>query len=676
MENNLIERAIRGIKTKATGGELIVLVAVIAVLSFLTHHHIIELPAFSCQIPVLDNVSGVLDMQDSWDGLVKQVCATNSIIKIAAVITFSYLLLCVLLICSPLKASPVMYFSGIYLLNEKEEKPQFNEALKLILFSRNLLPLYFAYFYCYYHNFTLSLHQSANLTFLFSGLVTLLLFIEMFGNSEMTWDERISGLRIHLTEKKEEKLREQIKKQNRWYYRVFHNIGGPKITIAISLIFWGCLAINILREGVPPQDYDEVLYKRAAPIWEDNAYFALAGLDAPEGTQDFYEYGRQEVVFNSKRYTSYKKEVGIPYTHEVPEIPFSLYHPDKLANGLTFDSRDLDQWSCLYDMGAKESSPSCVSKEDVLNLIDANLELWRRFRELPTYSSFSIPDLFLESYYSGEDLIGLVKLNNVYILDLQAQGLSKQAMGEWQRYMELYLKMVNTHSSLLDKSVFLVALGGQFSVLETLFYNDPQLAVEYGSEIHELLDINDVAFFGAGEIIANDWRITEPLMLPSLGSVPYQKRLMYKCIEEYQRIAALPAGEYLQMQDYRFCKEQYPTDLNTWLIRSISGPGNFASNMIHNLLMGGMLKGGKIIGNMHKNISDYKMALVAVELIKNKVSSENVQDYLNAMPEAYWNPITKSPFLWDKGKQMLYYANVEDPGLAPSRMFRVKLVSD
>lgn len=676
MENNLIERAVREIKTKATGGELIVLVAVMAVLSFLTQNHIIELPAFSCQMPVLDTVSDVLDMQDSWDSFAKQVCATNFIIKIAAIITFPYLFLCVLLICSPLKASPVMYFSGIYLLNQKEEKPQFHEALKLILFSRNLLALYFAYFYCYYHDFTLSLHQSINLSFLFAGLNTLLLFMETFSNYGLAWDERISGLRVHLTEMKEEKLREKIKKQNRWYYRVFHNIGGPKIIITISLIFWGCLAFNVLREGAAPQEYNEMLYKRAAPIWKDNACFALAGLDAPEDIQDFYEYGRQEVVFNSKKYTSYKKEVGIPYTHEVPEVPFSSYHPEKLSKGLAFDSRDLDQWRCLYDMGAEENSSSCVSKEDVLNLIDANPELWRRFRELPAYSSFSIPDLFLESYYSGEDLIGLAKLNNVYIIDLQAQGHSKQAMDEWQRYMELYLKMVSEPSSLVDKAVFLVALGGQFSVLETLFYNDPQLAVEYGSEIHEFLDINHVTFFGADEIIVNDWRIFEPLMLPSLGSVPYQKRLLYKCIEEYQRIADLPAEEYLQMQDYRFCKEQYPIDPNTWLISSMGGPGNFVSNFIHNLLMGGLLKGGKMIGNMHKNISDYKMALVAVELIKNEVSSENVQDYLNAMPEAYWNPITKVPFLWDEDKQMLYYANVENPDLAPSRMFRVKLVSD
>ena len=327
-------------------------------------------------------------------------------------------------------------------------------------------------------------------------------------------------------------------------------------------------------------------------------------------------------------------------------------------------------------MGAKESSSSCVSKGDVLNLIDANPELWRRFRELPAYESFSIPDLFLESYYSGEDLIGLAKLNNVYIIDLQAQGHSKQAMDEWQRYMELYLKMVSEPSSLVDKAVFLVALGGQFSVLETLLYNDQQLAIEYGSEVHELLDINHVAFFGAGEIIANDWRITEPLMLPFLGSVPYQKRLMYKCIEEYQRIADLPAGDYLQMQDHRFCEEQYSIDPNVWFIRSFSGPGNFVSNLIHNLLMGGMLKGGKMIGNMHKGISDYKMAIIAVELIKNEVSSDNVQDYLNAMPEAYWNPITKGPFLWDEGKQMLYYANVENPDLAPPRTFKVNLISD
>jgi len=671
MNNDLKEQAIKKIKLGATGGELIILVTVIAILFFLTQHHIIELPAFSCQIPILDIVSDTLDMQDSWNGVAKQVCASNFIIKIATVITFPYLFFCVLLIYSPLKASPTMYFSGIYLLNEKEEKPEFHEALKLILFSRNLLPLYLAYLYCYHHGFTLTLHQSVNLSFLFAGLATLLLFLETFSNSEMTWDERVSSLRINLTEKKKEKLRKHIKKQNKWYNRAYHKIG-----VTLSLLLWGYLAINVLREEVPPQNYNEVLYKRAAPVWEDNAYFALAGLDAPEDVRNFYEYGRQEIIFNSGRYTRYKKEVGIPYTHKTPESSFSLYHPDNLGDGLALDSHDLNRWDCLYNMNAKENSSSCVNKEDVLNLIDANPELWRRFRELPGHSSFSIPDLLLESYYSGEDLIKLTKLNNVYILDLQAQGHSKQAMNEWQRYVELYLKIVNAHSSLIDKAVFLVVFRAQFSVLETLLYNEPQLAIEYGDRIQKTLNINNVTFFGAGNLIADDWRIIEPWTLPSLGSVPYQKELIYECIEENRRIANLPADEYFQMQDYRLCEEQYPRDPGVWALKSFTEPGNYVSNIIHYLLMGGLPKGGEMIGSIHKTISDFKMTSVAVELIKNEVSSRNVQDYLNTMPEAYWNPITKAPFLWDEDKQMLYYSNLENPDLTPLRTFRVKLVSD
>lgn len=226
------------------------------------------------------------------------------------------------------KDDPIPLSFGCLFLNEKGEKPQFHETFKLVFFSMNLLPLYFLFIYWYHTGFALNLHQSANISFLFAGLVATVLFIETFlGSAERVWDERVSGLRFHLTEKKNEKIAKLAEKQNRGYCRFFYKIRWFEIGALFAFIIWGSLAFNVLRQGLPPEGYDEFLYKREAPVWENNAYFVLAGLDAPKEVTDYYEYGLQEVVYNSERFARHKKKTGIPYTHDVPDIEITLYEP-------------------------------------------------------------------------------------------------------------------------------------------------------------------------------------------------------------------------------------------------------------------------------------------------------------------------------------------------------------
>jgi hypothetical protein len=667
--DELKPRVLKQVKLSAVGVEIIGIIVLVFAFFLLAKHHIIELPElFACQIPVLDMSSGAMDPELSLDENIGKICDANIIIKLAAVVSLPYLFLCILLISSPLKSSPVMYFFKTYLLNEEGGQPKFHEAMRLILFSRAALPFYYAYFYCGYYGFVLGLHPLMNLSFSLAGFSSLLLVLEVFQKSDLVWEERISGLRIYM---KDEKLAKVIKEKNRWCNKTADKLGMGKIGPIIGLLLWGFLTINVLRDGMPPKDYDEVVYQRPSPAWEDNAYFALAGLDAPEDVEDFYNYGREEAIYNSRVFMRYKEELGVPF-HDVPEVAYSLYQPGRKDGGLRFDAGDLDKWWCLYNIEAKESASDCPDKEEVLALIDKNTELWRRFRELPSYSFFSIPDVFIGDYYSGQDLIGLARLNAVYILDLQEKGHSDEAIREWRRYWDLYLKMLHTHTNMVEKVVFLVLTGVQFDVLEMLLYNEPDLAIQYGDQIKEALDITDVNFFRAGFLIADEWRGLETYMLGTMGSMPYHRRLMRQCIAEYERVGKLSADEYLRHYDHKMCMDIYPRD-NEFVVSLIS-PGNPITNIIQYLLMGGVVKGGEIIANMHEAISDYKKVIVAIELIRNKVAPENVQSYVDEMGEDYFDPITKAPFLWNDEKQVLYTPNIDDPTLEPLRTFRVRLV--
>jgi hypothetical protein len=676
---NKFELEKKNLKTGALVTELAVIIVAIMAMHVLMELRVIHLPISSCNLPIYKpevvGTTDSLDMGDSWDDIADTVCKVNTFAKMVGYIGFPYLLLCALMIASPLKRTPTMFYTGTYLLNEKGEKPQFHEALKLVLFSLGLLPIYVAYAYFFYHDFAVTMHQLFNMSFLFGGAGAFFLFLEVFRKSDLTADEQASGLRYHLIEKKEEGLKKRNEKRVKWYNKPAYSVVGYKVVVTLRFLIFGFFAINVMREVGPPKDYNEIIYKRPATVWKDNAYFALAGLDAPADVQNFYEFGRQEVIYHSGRYTRFKKEIGVPYVDDVPESDFSL-KPDDISERLAFDDGGLELWGCFNNIAENLSLEDCSDKDKILELINANSQVWERFCTLPDYSVFSLPDKSLEEdFYSGSEFIDLARLNVIYILDLQAQGRSAQAMEEWLRYMDLYLKIINEPSNMVEKAVFLVVLGIQYHALEPLLYNDPGLVISYGDRVQKLFDITDVNYFGAGDLLANDWRVLEPAMLSPTGVVHHHRKLLYKCVEENKTLASLPADEYFKMQDFELCHGIYG-DIGDDMLTSVVSPGNPISNIIYYLVMGGVVKGGEIIANMYRFVADMKMATVAVELIRNDVAPEGVEDYLKTMPETYWNPITKSPFSWDEEKQQLYYFNPTDNKGTSVRSFHVNLSAE
>jgi hypothetical protein len=644
----------------------------------------INLAGFECTIPYLEQYDLDTDIGD-WKENVETFCQSNFIVHMGGYVLFVYILLAALCVASPIKATPVQYlvghkmrlYAGTYYTNAKGEQPELHEAIRLILVSRHLFPWYLLYLYYMIYDFKTSLYNGGGASWVILTLVIGLRLYERFSSSKLLWDERFSGLRIHLTKDAIAQIDEQASKLYKWYNRISYKVeifGERKqITQILIFVFLGFFSFNFIRDVAPPTNYNEVVYSRPAPAWEDNAYFALAGLDAPEGVTDFYEYGRQRIIFHASRWAEYKKKIPVPYVHDVPTVEYNLFKPYEPVEKLGFDKQEIENWRCLYNLDAKLNMPTCPSMEDVLSLRQSNSTLWQRFQRLADNRVFSMPDHFVDTTYSSQDLIKLVNLHAVYLLDLQSKGYNEKAMQEWVKYMNLYKGMVSAHSVLVDKAIFLIVFKTHADVLETLIYNDPQIAVAYGDEIREAILIKDVSFFRAGQMIVDDWRGIEPLFIPTMGMSANQKRELISCFKENQKLAEWPAKGYFKPRDDRICEAEFPNDLGDQMLKNLLESGNVITNIIHSLLMGGILKGEELIGNMHRNIADFQMANVAMELIRNEVRARDVSSYLNDMPKEYWNPITEEPFLWDEQNGWLYYPNLEDPDLVPNRMFRVNL---
>jgi hypothetical protein len=564
-----------------------------------------------------------------------------------------------------------MLWQGMYLENQRGEKPEFLEALKLILFGNRFIPLYFLYFYFAYYDFSLTLHDQWRIGLLTAFLACALRVMdECHPISEITWDERVSGLRFKLTEKAQRKFNKRVEKNYKWFStKIAFKLSKYKIAPITALLVFGFLAFNLVREGSTPENYDQYLYQRPATAWEDNAYFGLAGLDAPAAVQDFYTYGRAKAANDSSKYVAYKKRIGIPFTNDVPNIDHSLAQEEG-AKPIHFINEGDDNWACIFNIEAIKSNQTCPAASDALKKIQDNQTLWTRFNTLPDYKNFSIPDQFIDPSYDVTDLLSLAKLKAVSIIDLQNNGQSDAAVSEWARYMKLYLSMVETSSSLVHKATFLVLVTMQFDVIETLLYNEPSLALSHGDTIKQTLDVQNVNAFHADTLIADDWRILEPWWLGAMGRMPYQQRLTYACFEENKRIADLPAKQFFEKKGHDMCPEQYPEDYN--ILKAFVQPGDPVTNIIQNIIMGGIVKGYGLIQNMHYQIADFKMATLGINIIQKDIRSEDTQDYLNASPENLQNPLTQLPFLWDEREGKIYYEDPDSTAKKSHRAFHLK----
>ena len=402
----------------------------------------------------------------------------------------------------------------------------------------------------------------------------------------------------------------------------------------------------------------------------------MAGLDAPKEIGNFYEYGRQRIIFHAARWAKYKRKIPVPYVHDVPQIEYSLFKPYEPIEKLEFDANEIYNWDCLYNEPLKLDTPDCPSMDEVLALRQRNSVLWQRFLSLGDYKTFSMPDHFIDRTYSAQNIMKLARLHAVHLLDIQAKGYSEKAMEEWVRYMTIYKQMVHNHSTMVGKAIFLILFKTHMNALESLIYNDPQLAVTHNDAIRKAIYIDSVLQFQAGQLIADDWRIISPSFLPTMGMTSHHKKELLSCFNQNQKLAELPAAEYFNQENIRICEAEFRSDFTKQIRDSFLEPGFFVTNLVFGLLIGGVIKGEELIGSMHRNIADIQMANAGIELIRQNIQPQDVQTQLNNMSKNLWNPITEEPFLWDESNGWIYYPNPEDPSLEASRVFRVNLTGN
>lgn len=666
---------IKSHRSNALAGDLVTIVIFSFIIYLFFFHNFMGVSEPACVTTPAQSAFKTVDMLESMGTFLKQQCAIEQTLRLLWVFVLLYFVLCISLVCSPFKATFGSYCNGIYFSNECGERPSLRQATLLVLGNVSIFPILLMALYWKITGAHINLHSIGCTLFVFYGLTAFIQLYDAILNNSLVWNERISGLQTQFSDKKRVQIEKSASKKKGWYKYI------AKKAFFIGLFFvaalWGFVTINILREGAAPANYNEYLYDRNNPDWQNNAYFALAGLDAPLDVSDFYEYGRQESIYHARVFSNVKSEVDLPYDQAIPRDQLSVYDPQAVNKDeygashiqlLGFDK--VENWDCLINMRARTNATFCPAASSVLGLIDQNQVIWHRFKSLADHQNFSVPDVSISNIINSHVLIQFSKIHSVHILDLLSHGEKKNAVNEWIKYTNLYKKMASSSSNISNKAMFVLLLKEKLRLLEVMLNLDPSIVFIGLDKISEALKIPNIEYFRAGHLIADDWRDIEPLFLSSLGASPYQQRRIYACLKDNKQAAALPAKEFFSKPLKPMCHKAIP-QMNNFLFESFTLPGNFVTNVIYNLMTAGMANQNSFLENLHHMNAYSRMALVALIILDKKVSPENVNSFLNEMPALYNNPITEKPFLWDEEGSFLYYINPREPDLQPF-VFRVR----
>jgi hypothetical protein len=158
-------------------------------------------------------------------------------------------------------------------------------------------------------------------------------------------------------------------------------------------------------------------------------------------------------------------------------------------------------------------------------------------------------------------------------------------------------------------------------------------------------------------MLADDWGLVEPYSLGTMGNINALHNDFHQCIEGVAAFASRPMDEFpFAAGKIAYCPLQEDRSSYGYLLTYHAlKPGNFVVNVIYGLLMPGVLKGQKLIGNMKIMQVRFRQAQLAVRILSRNIPASEIDGFVKGVDANLQNPITNEPFEWDKENQALAF---------------------
>ncbi len=354
---------------------------------------------------------------------------------------------------------------------------------------------------------------------------------------------------------------------------------------------------------------------------ENNVYVSWAGLTAPQGEKNTYKYGLKV------------------WDHKVEEVD-----PLKFK-GETYN------FCGSYDEILEKVE--CASSQVIREYFKENKELIDRYVGLYQYENHGVGNSLGKG--SGQTLISIHKLLTVYWLEMTKKGEGEEAIQGWIEDTLFLQKMLGGKGSLIENAIFMVMYSSNLKILPLLLDEEKILIFSYKDKIKNLLDksfLHDI--WNIEETLRAEYNVMRMVGLDDMPNSLFLKPNATK--NKFFEFA----------QDMLLLSHEHPQNLKKALnliekrYEDYSKPtSNFGYNLIGRLLFSGFLKGGELLQNGHEMTARQRILILWMNAKEQKISPENMPDFLSSSSESLYNPFTEKPFSWNPETSYIYFIRDE-----------------
>ena len=375
----------------------------------------------------------------------------------------------------------------------------------------------------------------------------------------------------------------------------------------------------------------DAFYARSSIVIPDNQNIAVAisGINAPIDT-DVIEHGR--FVING-------------------------YEDDLLSSNLKnkiFKETEIkfigkrDEFECwLYDNITK-TKENCASEERIRALLLENKLLIQRYTKL-----YQILGWQGSTESGGQTLLDINRLLVADIkLDIDA-GNAELAYQKWKANTEFINQILKHETNTIEKAIFMVMDGFNFTSLEYLLLKQPQIITNHYDELIVLLRPIGLTKYNLPGMLKADFHTYEDFLFKKVTAeqnvrVNYLSNRIYRAQREFLEKAYnspfnFKESQHSLHQRYYFDRDQF------WNFDLLDPRHSFISNVIIN----GFLSSFNLVGSMQEKSALAKLLNLKIKIHQQNIADADIQTFLNSAGKAYFNPFTNKPMRWDATKRIL-----------------------
>lgn len=376
---------------------------------------------------------------------------------------------------------------------------------------------------------------------------------------------------------------------------------------------------NIPDQALKPEA--EAFFQENEYPFENNVHIAWAGLNAPAGVKDIYEYGLK--VTQGK----IKGARHIEFVGEV-EDKYDFYNDDR------------------------EVPPKAYVEEIYSN----NKELIERYIGLYSYKNYGSSNT-LGGHAYGQDLIEIHRFLPLYWEYLAREGQGEKAIEWWLKDMAFLQGMMGVYGTLVEKAIFMVQYGLNLKALPLILEADPDLIVQYQSPIENMLYKD---FLGDIWNVENTWKAEyngfrdmqiEKLPHDLLILKPNATRNeLYHLAQDMINLSKKPLDDLSSA--YKDILLKYECFAN--------GGHCFIYNVSPRMMYGGFVKGGEMYENAYDKTAHQRVLILWVRAHAENLETEDMSEFLKRSDESLYDPFIDAPFRWDAKKNAIYFVRDSD----------------